>query len=214
MKNKKIENIICSVVITVSILCFLAIMLFVLLKKNLIIDQNAIKFTLNIRNKGLTNFVKLFTHLGSIYFILILCLVVFLVFKNKQVGIFTGLSVLIGSIISVVIKYIFRRERPFHIALINEVGFSFPSAHSLISFCLFGMLAYFVLQYVKPVWCKIILSSFLILTSILVALTRVYLGVHYFSDVVAGMFLGIAIVAITIIIKNAINKLKNISCKS
>jgi undecaprenyl-diphosphatase len=88
-------------------------------------------------------------------------------------------------------KEIFKRHRPIDPLIRNVTGFSFPSGHSFSSFTFFGLLIYILWKTgIKRVW-KILLTIVLFLFGAIIAFSRVYLRVHYPSDVVAGFCLSI-----------------------
>jgi membrane-associated phospholipid phosphatase len=89
------------------------------------------------------------------------------------------------------LKEIFKRQRPLDPLIRDVTGFSYPSGHSFSSFTFFGLLIYILWKTsIKKTW-KIILSIVLFLIAATIAFSRVYLRVHYPSDVVAGFCLSI-----------------------
>ena len=95
-----------------------------------------------------------------------------------------------------------QRERPTEFRLIDEKGYSFPSGHSMVSMAYYGFLIYLIYKYVKNKKLKYILISGLILLIILIGTSRIYLGVHYTSDVIAGFLVSISyLILYTSIIK-------------
>lgn len=124
--------------------------------------------------------------------------------KKREAG-FLIIALISGEIIKEFLKLIFHRERPDEsLALIQESGYSFPSGHAFMSVIFYGMICYFVYQACKNKWQKVIL---LIATAVLVFLigySRIYLGIHWISDVLAGWLIGGAMLAFFIV------KLKNI----
>ena len=87
-------------------------------------------------------------------------------------------------------------------------GYSFPSGHSMASMAFYGLIIYFVIRFVKNRALKIFLSIMLSLLIILIGMSRIYLGVHYPSDVFAGFVFTVAylIFYITIILKPIVNE--------
>ncbi|MFA6551424.1 MAG: LssY C-terminal domain-containing protein [Patescibacteria group bacterium] len=107
----------------------------------------------------------------------------------------TGGAVIFGE----AVKYIFARPRP---ALINTLvaadGFSFPSGHMFIALAFYGLIAYFIFHRQKNYWLKffaVLISALLVLA---IGFSRVYLGVHWPSDVLASLVAGLALLAVSI----------------
>ena len=94
-------------------------------------------------------------------------------------------------VINYIVKNIFRRPRPIDINLITETGFSLPSSHAMVSVSFYGFLMYYVYKLDINKKKKILLEVILSILIILIGISRVYLGVHYASDVLAGMTLSI-----------------------
>ena len=91
-------------------------------------------------------------------------------------------------------KYIFQRPRPdIALRLIEESGYSFPSGHSMNCLVSYGILAYLLLRYCENRKLAKLLSVGLCLIVILIGLSRVYVGVHFPTDVIGGWSLGIAV---------------------
>lgn len=93
-----------------------------------------------------------------------------------------------ASLIKIGVKSIFKRPRP-EFALFIEKEYSFPSGHALIGFAFYGLLAYYIYKYYNGSWKKV-MTTFLILFPLMIGMSRIYLGVHYASDVFAGFILG------------------------
>ena len=148
------------------------------------------------------------TYLGNWQVIVglgIIVLAILWIQRKRQEAGFFAVALIIGEIIKELLKLLFHQERPdASSALIQESGYSFPSGHAFMSVIFYGMICYFIYQACKNKWQKIIL---LIVTAILIFLigySRIYLGVHWVSDVLAGWIIGGAILAFFII------RLKNI----
>ena len=98
------------------------------------------------------------------------------------------------------LKRFFNRPRP-DIPVLREVsGLSFPSGHSMMSFTFYGLLIYIVWHEVQNKTLKWILISLLSLTILTIGATRVYLRVHYASDVLAGFSLGLIWLVISLFV--------------
>jgi len=103
------------------------------------------------------------------------------------------MSVGVGEFFVWVIKNLIERPRPSLVnALTPEVGFSFPSGHAFVAFSFYGLIAYFLFHAVRKIWFKIGIVCITTIIISLIAFSRVYLGVHWPSDVFASMFSGFA----------------------
>ncbi|MFQ9439869.1 MAG: phosphatase PAP2 family protein [Acutalibacteraceae bacterium] len=111
-------------------------------------------------------------------------------------GIPASISVAVAIGLSVMFKLHFSRPRPSVLRLIEETGFSFPSAHAMLSSALYIMLIILVCKYLKSILAKIVLVPCLSALILVVAYSRVYLGVHYITDIIGGWLIGFAITLI------------------
>ena len=150
------------------------------------------------------------TFFGSSYFLLpayLLLIIVFL-FRKKQRRLswtVTAIGVTSTAILFS-LKAIFHRHRPLDPLVQNVNGFSFPSGHSFSSFTFFGLLIYIVwkLNVNPPLkWC---LTIFFFLFACSIAFSRVYLHVHYASDVIAGFCLCLVWLGLSFSILNWLEK--------
>lgn len=96
-----------------------------------------------------------------------------------------------AGLLNTALKLYFRRARPdVPWALVQENSFSFPSGHSMFAVVLYGILAYLALQYLRHRWERA--AAIVVAVTLIsgIGLSRIYLGVHYPSDVAAGYFVG------------------------
>lgn len=93
-------------------------------------------------------------------------------------------------LLNFLIKNIIERPRPVGINLITESGFSFPSGHAMVSMAFYSYLAYLLNKKIPQKY-HILVYAIIFLLVVFVSITRIYLGVHYASDVVAGIILGL-----------------------
>ena len=115
---------------------------------------------------------------------------VLMVFKFYRKALFTFVAGTGGLIIISVMKMFFERPRPPYPVLYREESFSFPSGHATFSFIFYGTIAYFIwLTNLPKIW-KFIVMTFLVSLSMMIGFSRVYLQVHYSSDVLGGFCLG------------------------
>lgn len=181
--------------LVVAAICFIIfIVIAILVATNNIswLDNSVYSLVSKMICKPVTTFFKTITMLCETEFILII-LALFVIFgKNKKTSSYivanAGLCVLLNQ----VIKRIFVRTRPVGIALITQGGYSFPSGHSMMALAFYGLLIYIInkskLSKVKKVIVTIVLS----LLIVLIGLSRIYLGVHFASDVIGGFTLSLA----------------------
>lgn len=150
----------------------------------------------------MTFFVKVITNLGSAYALISIAVLMLLIPKKKIYGILTSINLVTIFLLNLLLKYIFTRPRPTDINLIKELGYSFPSAHAMVGTAFYGFLIYLIWQLNiknKQKWFYSILLGILI---ILICITRIYLGVHFASDVFGGFLISISyLVLFTSIIK-------------
>ncbi len=146
----------------------------------------------------------LVTEAGSVLFLMVasVILAVYLFFakKSKWYSLFFSINMIGISLLTQVLKLIFERERPELIAQYGGTGFSFPSGHSTGSIAFYGFIVYLLWKTVSTKWLKWFSVLFFALLAISIAFSRVVLGVHFFTDIVAGMSLGVAWLIICIIV--------------
>lgn len=142
-----------------------------------------------------TLFFKVITTMGSAVFLIISCAIIVLVLKNTlslTIAIFMALEWLLNSLIKKIIK----RDRPNVKRLVKEKGYSYPSGHTMSFTCFGGILTILVLTSPLDILLKIILIAFIILAIFMVGLSRIYLGVHYFSDIIGAVLISLNIIII------------------
>ncbi len=141
---------------------------------------------------NITPIVKGITQLGGAIFLISLSVILFIVIKNKKIGglIFANLGVVV--ILNQLLKHIIQRPRPTDFRIIEESGYSFPSGHSMVSAAFYGYLIYLVYKNVKNKYLKWTLITVLSILIILIGTSRIYLGVHYTSDVIAGFLISLS----------------------
>lgn len=122
--------------------------------------------------------------------------VIYHIFKNWRPALWFGGGLLIGNgIVMYVLKNLFLRPRPTEaVRLVFARGYSFPSGHSMGAAIILGMIAFLLVLYL-PRQKNRPLNAFLLLWTVLTGFSRIYLGVHYFSDVLAGLSFGFSFVA-------------------
>ena len=206
MKEKiitKIKN--NKYILYISIPLLLIILLItskVIVGKELYIDKLAYHlFIEKLRNDKLTTFMKLATKLSNPEVMIIIAIISILfcikLIKNKKLSLGIILNLAGITIINQILKFIFRRERPSGYRLIEMSGYSFPSGHAMASLAFYGLLIYITKRLVKNKYLKILLITLNIAIIILIGVSRIYLGVHYLSDVLTGYSISIIYLLIT-----------------
>lgn len=152
-----------------------------------VFDAYIMQKVIELENPFLTSIMSIITFLGSLGAVWLATGIVFLFFeKSRNTGILIIISVLIGGVVNdLILKNLFSRVRPFETmgisALINEPNtFSFPSGHAFSSF----VSAYQINRFNKR------MGIFAYILAALIALSRIYLRVHYPTDIIAGAICG------------------------
>lgn len=138
----------------------------------------------------ITKMVIVITYLGS--FLGIIGVIVLIFFFNKKIAFNCLILSLLQQLINRGLKFIFKRPRPDVIHLVVETNYSFPSGHAMAVSCLYGMVIYYLYHSNYSFRHVLIVISVLIIVA--VDLSRIYLGVHYFSDVLGGTMLSMSLV--------------------
>lgn len=142
----------------------------------------------------LTTFFLIVTALGFIEAIVLLGMVVatFLALGRRWLFLGSWLAAVAGSaVLNYLLKQLFERPRPyFEHPLLVETSYSFPSGHAMESFVVYGMLAYFAVLALRTWESRVAVVFGTTLLVVLIGFSRMYLGVHYFSDILAGYAAG------------------------
>ena len=150
-----------------------------------------------------TPIAKFITNFGGAIFLITLTIVLLVLIKNKKIGISIFSNLVIVTILNQLLKAILQRPRPTEYRIVEETGYSFPSGHSMVSMAFYGYLIYLIYKYVKNKyikWISIVLLSILVCS---IGISRIYLGVHYTSDVLGGFLISMSYLVIYI---SAVNK--------
>ena len=150
-----------------------------------------------------TPIAKFITNFGGAIFLIIATIILFILIKNKKIGFSIISNLVIVTILNQLLKNILQRPRPNEFRIIEETGYSFPSGHSMVSMAFYGYLIYLIYRYVKNKYLKWTLIVLLIILICTIGISRIYLGVHYTSDVLGGFLISISYLVIYI---SAVNK--------
>ncbi|MBQ2946502.1 MAG: phosphatase PAP2 family protein [Bacilli bacterium] len=174
------------------IICFISLIIFmflgvlVLTKNDIYLDYVVYNFISKYISNDLTFIVKNLTHLASAFIVILITLMVFVLHKNKKYGIFMAIDLILITIFQYALKLTFLRVRPVDINLIEETGYSFPSGHSLTAMAFYGFIIYLIRTSNLNRRSKNIYTILFSIIILVVGLSRVYLGVHFFTDVVGA----------------------------
>jgi membrane-associated phospholipid phosphatase len=157
-------------------------------------DNSIIQFFHSIETNGLDLMMFVFTEAGSVWFLTLfsISIISYLWFKKKDKWsiFFFIIGIGGGGLLTKLLKYYFGRERPSIDETIDAIGYSFPSGHSMGSLIFYGFMSYFLIRSSLRKRIKwTVLYIFGVLT-ILIGISRIYLGAHYPSDVIAGYLAG------------------------
>lgn len=173
-----------------SLLCFIIMSYLVQADHLVIFDKTVIDRVQGLEVGGLTAAMKFFTFIGSTRLIIILTvpifLFLFLVLKHRvEILIFLAV-VYMTPILNRLLKMYFNRARPDFHRLIEIGGYSFPSGHAMNAFSFYSILAFLLWRHVPPRPGRIAVIIFSSLMIFAIGISRVYLGVHYPSDIIGG----------------------------
>lgn len=185
------------ILISILLIVFLLLTILVLTGSMKSFDSSIYNFLINLRSKPMDTFMKTITKFGNTMSVIII-LAIFVFILKKDDGYLLVMNTICVVSANQVLKHIIRRPRPDHLRLVKEKGFSFPSGHSMVSIALYGILIYIVNKNIKNKTLKIILISLLSLLILFIGLSRIYVGVHYPSDVLSGYILATVITILVI----------------
>lgn len=177
-------------IVIISSLIFL-IFLGLILSDNIQIFDEKI-YNMFYKTEMLTNLMKIITILGESITMIIFCILSLLILKDKKYALGTVINVIIITIITQSLKFLIQRPRPIGINLIDIGGFSFPSGHTTSSVAFYGFIIYMIYREYENKKIKSILITSLTVLIILIGMSRIYLGIHYASDVISSYALATA----------------------
>ena len=186
-----------TVTIAAAVVIFLAVLQNVRSDDFLRLDSTAyVVFVLRMRRPWLTSIMEGFSNLSSPVVIAGMLLMVAAFAPGRRPGLCAAVNLVCVVFINQVLKSIVQRPRPEGFRLISEVGYSFPSGHSMVSMAFYGLCAWMVWTYERDRimrWACCWAFAFLIVA---IGISRVYLGVHYATDVIAGFCVSLAWIAL------------------
>ena len=190
-----LEIIILISVFSIALIAFISIAQMIFKDKKQAFDEHAFDFLSKYVSDVNTDVMQVFTFLGTHTFLIPanLALVAWFLFikKHRWYSIKVPVVALSSLLLMFSLKFIFHRDRPLSPLLEVAKGYSFPSGHALMSITFYGLLIFLVWQIEKSALLKWLLTILLVLLIISIGISRVYLRVHYASDVLAGFCVGL-----------------------
>lgn len=186
----------------ISLVAFSFMAFFVSANKVVQFDSTIITFVQGFENSALTIVMKIFTFIGDTNSVIVLSILVIIflyVVLKHRVELILFIAAIIGSaLLNQLLKYSFQRARPELHRLIEIDSYSFPSGHAMNAFTVYTIISFLLWRHIPSRTGRtilIIISAIMIIT---IGISRIYLGVHYPSDIIAGYFasgcwLGLAI---------------------
>lgn len=154
-----------------------------------------------------TIFFKYFTNLASTIYFIIICVLLILFLPNKKLALLISIIMIIDAGIVYIVKHIIKRERPNIKRLVEEKGYSYPSGHTFSATCFYGLIIFFTCISSISLIFQVLVVTSLVSLILTIGFSRIYLGVHYFSDVIGGLLLSSSYVLLYVYIVSDILKL-------
>lgn len=154
------------------------------------IDNQIYQITTLFMCPEVTNILKIITHFGD--WMAMIPIAIAVLIKNRKYGILVSINLISIFAFNQMLKLLFNRPRPIGNRLIEAGGYSFPSGHSMVSMAFYGFLIYLIYKNMKNIKWKYIFCVLLSMLILIIGFSRIYLGVHYASDVAGGFLLSLA----------------------
>lgn len=169
----------------ISLIIFIVVSFLVQFNLTDSFDLSIYNFIISFKNDFLTSFLKIVTLFGGEYVILLITFSFFFL-KNKKFFLSLFVDMILIVFFNYFLKLVFLRERPVDLMIINETGYSFPSGHSMIAVSFYGFIIFLIWRMnIKKIY-KFLFSLFTGFLIFLIGISRIYLGVHFPSDVIGG----------------------------
>lgn len=176
------------------------------------VDRAVTDYVTSFRSPGLNSFFIFITDLGDTYaYLVAMILVAIFLFVKLRSWKFIAqlLGVLVLSALSnIALKKVFDRARPTEEHLVVIKSLSYPSGHAMSAMAFYGFLIYLLYQIKMNNWIRVVLTIIFTLLILSIGISRIYLGVHFPSDVAGGFIAGLIWVAFCIVLFNVIDLLR------
>jgi membrane-associated phospholipid phosphatase len=165
----------------------------VFIQENTEFDQAVFEAISPYTTPILTRIIVFISFLGKHTFLVpvnLLLLAFFLYRKKKRLAIRLLVISLSSLSLKLILKALFNRPRPGNPLIEHVSGLSFPSGHAMLGVTFYGLMILILLHEVKNCWWRNAIIGFFVILILLIAFSRVYLRVHYVSDVITGLAVG------------------------
>ncbi len=185
------------VLFVVAVVLFLAVLENMLAGDILRLDYYAYRiFVVHMRRTWLTPIMQSISELALPAVLMVMLLAVQAFAPGRRPGLCAAFNLVGVVLLNQAFKFVVQRPRPEGFRLIAESGYSFPSGHSMVAMAFYGLLAWMAWRYERdPIVRRVGVAGFALVVA-LVGISRIYLGVHYASDVIAGFCLSAAWLAL------------------
>ncbi len=182
-----------SVLITLMVIY---IIICLIIKYNFIdfinkIDELARGFVESGALDFLTKAMEIITKIGNIGPVLGVLAVSLILFKDKITRTVFLFNITLVGLLTFLLKILFSRERPLEAIIKIPTDYSFPSGHTFFAVGFYGLVAYFISKSSINKGIKVLFISIITLLIFLIGISRIYLGVHHFTDVIGGTVFGV-----------------------
>lgn len=150
------------------------------------LDNKIYEVLIKMLSPEMTAVMTFISFLGSAIALIIMTIAFIFLIKNKKYSKLIALNLILVFVLNRILKWIIRRPRPERLQLVLEKGYSFPSGHSMVAFGFYGFLIYLIYKNFENKKIRYPLIVALSLLILFIGISRIYLGVHYVTDVIGG----------------------------
>lgn len=191
-------------ILAISLSVFIFLLINVLLNNISSFDISIYNVIMSLKSDFMTFIMKAITRFGDAETLILIAIICLIFIRNKKIGGSIAINLASVGLINYILKNIIQRPRPpLEFRMVEETSFSFPSGHAMASMAFYGFIIYFINKNMKNNKLKNVICIILSVLIFLIGMSRIYLGVHYASDVIAGFAISIVylVLYITYIIK-------------
>ena len=197
------------ILLLLALITFIYLTRMIFIRESTAFDDRVYSAVKPYIREGLTNFMLVITFLGKHDLLIPLnfVLIAFFIYRKERWFATRIAALSLSSLLLMfMLKFFFQRNRPLQPVIDDVSGYSFPSGHALISVVFYGLFIHMIWHEVKSKWLRIVLIAVLATLILLIAFSRVYLNVHFASDVIAGIAVGFIWLVLSLNIIHRIEK--------